>query len=90
MVVTKTIRADSCNHGAIRVMFDDETAVAWACGYCSLRFYPACPTCIDIGHRNVVHTPPPDEVQQALYAAEDVLAFLRDFAERHGIPSETS
>lgn len=24
----------------------------WACGNCSLRFYPACRKCVTVGHRN--------------------------------------
>jgi len=32
----------------------------WACSECRRRFYPVCPTCVDVGHRNVVH---PDSSQ---------------------------
>jgi hypothetical protein len=27
----------------------------WACSDCQRRFYPACPTCIDVAHRNEAH-----------------------------------
>lgn len=27
----------------------------WACATCHRRFYPACPTCVDVGHRGA-HT----------------------------------
>lgn len=27
----------------------------WACEDCGRRFYPACPTCVTVGHRNEAH-----------------------------------
>lgn len=27
----------------------------WACNDCNIRFYPACPICIDVGHRSENH-----------------------------------
>ena len=27
----------------------------WACNDCNKRFYPACSTCVDVGHRGEVH-----------------------------------
>ncbi len=44
-----------CAHVSIRTLFDDVgQPVLWACANpdCSLRFYPACPTCVTVGHRN--------------------------------------
>jgi hypothetical protein len=34
-----------------------EPPAVWACQDCALRFYPACRTCVDVGHRNVDHVP---------------------------------
>jgi hypothetical protein len=39
-------------------------AVMWACAVCKVRFYPACPTCIDVAHRNIVHPPGFHSVQE--------------------------
>jgi len=46
-----------CTHEVIQTWGDGTTAVMWACAAedCSLRFYPACRECVDVGHRNIVH-----------------------------------
>lgn len=51
-----------CEHAEIRTfraVSEPEDVVLWACAnpYCSIRFYPACRTCVDVGHRNIVHPP---------------------------------
>lgn len=46
----------ACEHRDItRWATADGAAVAWACADCRIRFYPACPECVDVGHRNVEH-----------------------------------
>ena len=43
-----------CGHDRI-VTYRGGGVSIWACAGCSLRFYPACRTCVDVGHRNVEH-----------------------------------
>lgn len=54
-----------CEHAEIRTfraVSEPEVVVLWACANldCSRRFYPACPTCVDVGHRNVEHVEDPE------------------------------
>ena len=46
----------------IVVYADNGPGRMWACAKCGIRFYPACRTCVDVGHRNETHpeqdTPP--------------------------------
>ena len=48
---------DPCPH---RVVFTwtAEGLSLWACSECHVRFYPACRTCVDVGHRNIEHVQP--------------------------------
>lgn len=49
---------EACVHRRIDVLVAiqaDGMPGMWACHDCKLRFYPACRTCVDVGHRNVVH-----------------------------------
>jgi hypothetical protein len=56
---TPTERAQpaACEHRVIVTFGGGEPDIPriWACSECRVRFYPACPTCVDVGHRNVVH-----------------------------------
>jgi hypothetical protein len=61
-----------CGHLTIQTYTDAVTGEAhiWACADCKRRFYPACETCVSIGHRNEVHTPVPlDAVETERMAA---------------------
>ena len=42
-----------CLHDVVwsHVSEQDPTIRIWACGNCQRRFYPACPICVDNGHR---------------------------------------
>lgn len=40
-----------CDHDDL-VTFRGGGSRFWACGNCSLRFYPACRLCVTVGHRN--------------------------------------
>jgi hypothetical protein len=42
---------DDCRHPSILRFVGDNLPSMWACASCSLRFYPACPTCVSVGHR---------------------------------------
>lgn len=71
---------EPCDHRNVETfMFTGDDLVAsvamWACADCHVRFYPACPTCVDVGHRNIVHTEPPLVVLALEVVAEDVPAF---------------
>jgi hypothetical protein len=49
-----------CDHRLVHASTFAEGSLAgqvalWSCDFCQVRFYPACPTCVDVGHRNVVH-----------------------------------
>ena len=45
-----------CRHNEITVfMALVDGHRMWACADCGIRFYPACPTCISVGHRGEVH-----------------------------------
>lgn len=46
----------TCAHIVITTFGDGENGPSlWACEDCRLRFYPACRTCVDVGHRNIEH-----------------------------------
>jgi hypothetical protein len=46
-----------CPHDSITVYreADHGPMRMWACADCHRRFYPACPVCVDVGHRNEAH-----------------------------------
>jgi hypothetical protein len=47
---------ETCAHIVITTFGDGENGPSlWACADCRLRFYPACRTCVDVGHRNIEH-----------------------------------
>lgn len=41
-----------CPHPSILRFVGDNVPSMWGCATCSQRFYPACGTCVTIGHRN--------------------------------------
>jgi hypothetical protein len=43
-----------CRHASI-VTWGTPDNRLWACASCSRRLYPACPECVDVGHRNETH-----------------------------------
>lgn len=43
-----------CTHSGIQTWGPAGNRL-WACVECQRRFYPACPTCVDVGHRNIAH-----------------------------------
>ena len=47
-----------CRHDHI-VTYSSEDGLdrMWACVHCACRFYPACPSCVSIGHRGESHDP---------------------------------
>jgi hypothetical protein len=49
-----------CRHDTI-VTWGTPDNRLWACAACSRRFYPACETCVDAGHRNETH---PDDARE--------------------------
>jgi hypothetical protein len=50
---------ETCAHIVITTFGDGENGPSlWACADCRLRFYPACRTCVDVGHRNIEHPDP--------------------------------
>ena len=53
--MTQPDSSATCNHGAIDTWSGNLAGRLWACSECKVRFYPACRTCVDIGHRNVDH-----------------------------------
>lgn len=50
-------KTTDCRHNLIQTYseVDGGPGRMWACTVCHRRFYPACPECIDIGHRNEAH-----------------------------------
>lgn len=59
-----------CDHPTIRrwqagVIGAPDLIQVWACEDCRVRFYPACASCVDIGHRDGVHPPTLDEPRSA-------------------------
>ena len=58
-----------CAHVLVETFGDGENGPSlWACADCRLRFYPACRTCVDVGHRNIEH---PDAARSATPSSED-------------------
>lgn len=55
-----------CRHDSIVAFFEDgdpdRHGRMWACADCWRRFYPACETCVDVGHRNETHPEAPDPI----------------------------
>lgn len=47
----------TCDHHWVQTWSGNRAGRLWACGDCKLRFYPACRTCVEVGHRNVDHPP---------------------------------
>jgi hypothetical protein len=48
--------ADECSHPSVlRLTSGDGAARLWGCDDCGRRFYPACPTCVTVGHRGERH-----------------------------------
>lgn len=48
--------SEPCSHDAITVYAElDGPGRMWACANCGRRFYPACATCVDVGHRGEEH-----------------------------------
>lgn len=47
------LAAPDCRHSVIRTYSAADPAIPplWACESCNRRFYPACPTCVSVGHR---------------------------------------
>jgi hypothetical protein len=53
--------APPCRHHDVATFYQEDGArQLWACSTCHLRFYPACPTCVDVGHRNEEHVSDPE------------------------------
>jgi len=47
-----------CRHGVITTFAEaNGPHRMWACEDCRIRFYPACRTCVDVGHRFEEHEP---------------------------------
>jgi hypothetical protein len=61
-MTTDDTRPSDCGHNRIVTYREAMGGPArmWACADCQRRFYPACPTCVDLGHRNETHPEPPD------------------------------
>ncbi len=50
----------------------------WSCAECGIRFYPACRTCVDLGHRGEEHVEPAlDEARLARALHAHRMAALR-------------
>ena len=50
---TEDVDADECGHMALtRWTGGPGVDDIWACSDCRRRFYPACPQCVTVGHRN--------------------------------------
>jgi hypothetical protein len=48
-----------CRHATVGTLrSEDDTVRVWACDECGRRFYPACPTCVTVGHRGETHPGP--------------------------------
>lgn len=50
-------KTTKCRHNKI-ITFSEEgggPGRMWACTECHIRFYPACPKCVTVGHRNEFH-----------------------------------
>jgi hypothetical protein len=60
-----------CPHPSILRFVGDNVPSMWACASCSLRFYPACPICVSVGHR-FGHTA---EAEQQHHAEVDAAAW---------------
>ena len=53
---------DVCRHPYITIYAEEDGPLRmWACAECGIRFYPACETCISVGHRNEKHEDGPEE-----------------------------
>ena len=50
-----------CAHERITTASADGLPSLWYCDDCRRRFYPACETCVDIGHRRETHVQPAPE-----------------------------
>ena len=60
-----------CAHERITTASADGLPSLWYCDDCRRRFYPACETCVDIGHRKTHATPAPDPAAVAAWLSED-------------------
>jgi len=75
---------ENCGHQRLeRFTPPDEAFALWACGDCKLRFYPACPTCVEVGHRNVVHPLDAERAARAEPGLRERLAVLADVPHDH-------
>jgi hypothetical protein len=52
-----------CRHDTI-VTWGTPDNRLWACASCSRLMYPACETCVDVGHRNETHSDREVEARQ--------------------------
>jgi len=61
---------DECRHNLITTFREmmGGPARMWACADCQRRFYPACPACVVVGHRNEAH-PATLDAERARHAA---------------------
>lgn len=67
---------ETCAHIVITTFGDGENGPSlWACEDCRLRFYPACRTCVDVGHRNIERP-----AARSVPVTEDGLARLGRFS----------
>jgi hypothetical protein len=61
-----------CAHVLVETFGDGENGPSlWACADCRLRFYPACRTCVDVGHRNIEHPDPTPATEERSEPASD-------------------
>lgn len=59
-----------CRHDTLTVFRqEDGPGRMWSCADCSIRFYPACRTCVTVGHREEVHTEAAAAATEGLRAA---------------------
>lgn len=59
-----------CGHPRVLRWADESGEVRlWACEDCRRRFYPACPECVDVGHRDETHPDAARAVPSGLDAA---------------------
>lgn len=66
-----------CRHDII-VTWGDPDNRLWACTACARRMYPACETCVDVGHRNETHVARADTAALAAAARAVVGAWDND------------
>ena len=87
--MTTPLTPEQCAHVVVTTYGDGESGPRlWACADCSLRFYPACSVCVDVGHRNIDHplaareTQPDSRLREALERL--ARAFKSEDELRHG------